>query len=344
MESSTFPFPVREFPDRGAKWLLSHPPHLYHIIRMLLGEAADQIDFDHLQPFPTESLSEELRKQLADLVFIAPLREPPEAEATLFILVEHQSTPVRAMTFRALFYMMQLWDTQRRGWERDQVPESQWSFRPVIPLVFYTGSARWDHPLGLEELMSLPAVLSCFVPRFELLFLNLKATPPEQLTDRESAFGHLLRLMQQEDAPREPFQRLLEEVISQVETLTAQDQDAWTRILHYLLLLIYHRRGPEERLQLETVVTTHHRDRSRREEIEKMSKTIAQQLIEEGEARGEARGEAHGRQLMLLNLLRAKFGDLPTAVEQRVQRLSVDELDRLAGQLIQAESLDELDF
>ena len=47
---------------------------------------------------------------------------------------------------------------------------------------------------------------------------------------------------------------------------------------------------------------------------------------------------------MLLNLLRAKFGDLPTAVEQRVQRLSVDELDRLAGQLIQAESLAELDF
>ena len=66
MESSPFPFPIREFPDRGAKWLLSHPAHLRHLLHLLLGEVVDQIDFERLEPFPRESLSEGLRRQLAD--------------------------------------------------------------------------------------------------------------------------------------------------------------------------------------------------------------------------------------------------------------------------------------
>ena len=69
-----------------------------------------------------------------------------------------------------------------------------------------------------------------------------------------------------------------------------------------------------------------------------MGKTIVQHFIEEGEARGEVRG----RQLILLNLLQAKFGDLPSPVEARLRQLSVPELDELAVRLIHAESLEEL--
>ena len=48
-----FPFPVREFPDRGAKWLLQHPDHLRDVLRIALGDVVEQTDFERLQPFPT---------------------------------------------------------------------------------------------------------------------------------------------------------------------------------------------------------------------------------------------------------------------------------------------------
>ena len=150
--------------------------------------------------------------------------------------------------------------------------------------------------------------------------------------------------MQQEEASFEEFRALLENAVSRIEALTADDRDEWMRVLYYLILFIWHRRNPAERETLQSVVETHHRDRSRREEIESMSKTIAQQLIEEGEARGEARGELHGRQMMLLNLLQTKFGDLPAEAEDRVQTLSIAELERLAIELIEARSLNDLNL
>lgn len=359
------PLRIREFPDRGVKWLLAHPAHLRDLLRMVLGTESERVDWEGLRPFPTESLSESLRRQLADLVFTAPFRDPPGKEVVIFILVEHQSTPARAMRFRVLSYMIQLWDAQRQQWEREQTPEGQWWFRPIIPLVFYTGSSRWERVLGLEELMPLPPALARFVPHFDLLFLNLKALAADQLTASDTAFGHLLRVMQREEAPLEEFQRLLEDAVDQIEKLTATDRDEWARLLYYLLLLIYHRRAPEEEAMLRAAIEAHHQDRSRRQEIETMGKTIAQHLIEEGEARGktiaqslieeseargeakgkakgEAKGEVRGRQMVLLNQLQAKFGDLPPEVERRVRNLSMTELDHLAIQLIRAASLVEL--
>lgn len=81
-----------------------------------------------------------------------------------------------------------------------------------------------------------------------------------------------------------------------------------------------------------------------------MSKSMAQQLLEEGralgikegEARGEARRAVRGRQRIMVNLLHAKFGDLPSGVEEQLQRMSIEELDQLAVDLIYAQSLEEL--
>ena len=334
----SLPFPPREFPDRGTKWLLSHPDHLRHLLRILATDISDRIDFDHLEPVPNELLSESLRRQLADLVFTAPFQDQEKGEVTIFILVEHQSTPSPMMRLRVLSYMVQLWDGQRRQAERDQVPESQWAFHPIIPVVFYTGSGKWEQPLPLERLLRAPTLLERFVPRFDLLFLPLQRTPVKALRAEESGFGQLLRLMRQESASPEAFEQELALGIGRLEELTAGDRDEWSRLLYYLLLFIWHYRDPEEFAPLERAIEAHHRDRLRHQEIETMGKTIVQHFIEEGEARGEVRG----RQLMLINMLQAKFGDLPSTVETRIRQLSIAELDQLAVRLIRAESLEEL--
>ena len=299
-----------------------------------------------------ESLSGDLRKQLADLVFTAPFKEPDGPPVTLFILLEHQSTSSRVMRFRVLFYMVQLWDAQRQQWQRDQIPESQWRFHPIVPIVFYTGSARWEQPLSLAAIMEAPQALTRFVPSFDLLFLELKTTPPTDLRLDESPLGPLLHLMQAQDRSLDRFEQVLEEVLRRLETQTRHDLDQWRDLLYFVLLVVWHGRRPEETGTLQQAIASSYQDRVRQQEIETMSKTIAQHFIEEGEARGiamgEARGEAmgelKGRRLLLLNQLQAKFGPLPSRIEQRVNELDVPDLDALAVKLIHADSLEALNL
>jgi len=97
------------------------------------------------------------------------------------LLIEHQSTPDPSMGFRFLFYMLQVWDLQRRQWVADELPVSQWRFAPILPVLFYTGSRTWGDPITITTLMDVPEELTRFVPQHDVLRLNLKATPPQSL-------------------------------------------------------------------------------------------------------------------------------------------------------------------
>jgi hypothetical protein len=144
-----------------------------------------------------------------------------EGEVLIYILVEHQSEPDVSMGFRMLFYMTQIWDTQRREWERDDVPKSQWNFRPILPVLFYTGKSSWDTPISIKDAMKqLPKPLERFVPGHDMLFLNLKAT--EKQIACEHSFGWILRVIQQENASTKELVRELNLAIENLKSCLIQ--------------------------------------------------------------------------------------------------------------------------
>ena len=61
--------------------------------------------------------------------------------------------------------------------------------------------------------------------------------------------------------------------------------------------------------------------------------TGADILRQEGEAKGEAK--------IILRLLRAKFGEVPSEAEERLHSASVEQLDTWAERLLTAESVEE---
>ena len=65
--------------------------------------------------------------------------------------------------------------------------------------------------------------------------------------------------------------------------------------------------------------------------------TGADILREEGRKEGEAKGEAK----IILRLLRAKFGEVPSEAEERLRSASVEQLDTWAERLLTAESVEE---
>lgn len=173
--------PIGHFPDRSTRWLFQDKENVRGLLEILESELVKFVDFDKLMQMNRSFIPDTLREQESDLVFIAPFQRDSETdEMLIYILIEHQSTVDTMMGFRMLFYMTQIWDFQRRQLELDNVPKSEWRFRAILPIVYYTGERRWNAPITLDAIMDFPDRLSRFVPRFDVLCLKIK----EQIQQR----------------------------------------------------------------------------------------------------------------------------------------------------------------
>jgi predicted transposase YdaD len=104
-------------------------------------------------------------------------------------------------------------------------------------------------------------------------------------------------------------------------------------------LLIYHRRAPAEREPLAEIVVSAARVQQREEEIADMSNTIAEELMQEGEARGEARG----KQEVVLRVLQIRFSQVPETLRQRIRTLTdAARLDDLLVRAVTASRWEEV--
>ena len=218
---------VREFPDRSTKWLLESPENTECLLRIISTELADRIDFSRLEHLRTTFIPDNLRKQEADVIFLAPFSDSVQdtmQEILIYILIEHQSEPNREMGFRIFFYMMQIWDGQRRGWLDKGLPKSQWQFRPILPVLFYTGEANWNMPLTITALMDLPQPLERFVPYHDTPFFDLKTTIPENLVAEDHPFGWVLRVIQKENATKAELDEVLRLAVANLDKLPQEEK------------------------------------------------------------------------------------------------------------------------
>jgi hypothetical protein len=118
-------------------------------------------------------------------------------------------------------------------------------------------------------------------------------------------------------------------------------------------VLIEHQSQPDIAMPLRDTLLeaarSSHGSVRRREEVERMAKTLEQtweqELLARGEARGRAQGELPTLREVLLPALRQKFGTVPSNLEARVQ--SADDLHRLRAAFdrsLTATSLDDVEL
>ncbi len=202
---------------------------------------------------------------------------------------------------------------------------------PVLPMVLYTGKRRWSALPTLETIMRVPEALAPFIPRYDTLFLNLRATPSEQL--QGSVVSCALRVLQVEDAPLENLHPVLATAVASLEEFHEDYQAEWQRVMRFLLALIRYRREYDEQDELTTIVTEAVRP-EHREEVEEMVLTGAEYLLRQGREEGQSE--------ILLTLLEDKFGNLPMDVVTAVKALPLARLKALAHQILTAQQLSDL--
>lgn len=270
---------IEHFPDRSIRRLFQNKPNVEALVKIIEPELAACIDFQHLIAANRRLIPEILREQQADILFSVPFRSQDASETLLiYILIEHQSTVDEMMGFRILFYMMLIWDAHRRGWETRHVPKNERKFPPILPIVFYTGDRRWKTPLTVESVMNIPAELSRFVPRFDLLFLGVKSADVETLTRTGDPLGWLLTVLKNENSEKTSLGHALVDAVSSLEGLEASEASQKREALVYLLMLILHRRPAGEHDELISLVERHTSDK----EVSTMAQTMAEVLLERG--------------------------------------------------------------
>lgn len=335
---------VREFPDRSTKWLLGSPENLRGFLLTAVSDIAQRIDYTRLMKLERTFIGENFRKREADLVFTAPFIDEKDGETReiiIFLLIEHQASVDPTMTFRVLYYLMQIWNMQREEFESRGLPLHQWRFNPILPVVFYTGDQRWDRLLDMSQLMELPNSMGRYVPKMEMEFFNLKATPPEKLVEWDHPIGWVMRVMQKESATKEEFSNALKLAIGHLEKLSTEERINWSKLIYFILAFIYHRRGTGERSELLKTVNTAIADANRRKESENMVKTIAQALIEEG----EETGKIEAKQDALIKILYRRFEISQEAIAERVRSIDqIEELDELIDRALTANTFDEVEL
>jgi hypothetical protein len=328
---------IREFNDRGTLWLLEDPVHVRGVLQILEPDLAERLDFDRAERVNRSFIPADLQKRESDLIFRVPFTgDESSREVWVYVLLEHQSQPDPLMGLRLYLYMGHVWESQQRHWHDANLPAEERRLHPIIPLVFYTGTGTWSDPIGLASLMDLPAELERFIPRWETLFLNLHATPPETLTRFATAVGRALQVLQAEQAPLAELERVVADAMAGLEGLSEEQAGQWLRVAWFLVLLLYHRRTEGESASLiEQLREQASFSKFRlREEMYRMEPTYAEVL----EQRGVARALRRALELVLTE----RFGALPADVRQRVAAAGSDQVETWLRIASRASTLDEV--
>ena len=335
-----FTIPVGHFPDKSARWLFKEKENIRGLVEIVANELVEYLDFDGLVELNRSFVSDTLRELESDMVFSVPFRDTSETnDLLIYILIEHQSTIDPMMAFRLLYYMCQIWDGQRRELEASDMPKSEWRLRPILPIVFYTGTQRWQTPLSLSALMDVPEILSRFVPSFDTLLLGVKETDAAELTKTNHPFGWLLKVLQNEHADKETMMEVLLEVIAQLDTIHSMTE---SQRRNAILYIVFHRRHDNEQGEMRELLQTHTTDK----EVENIIMTGAEALIARGKAEGKAEGIEQGERKFavesIMDLLGMQFpSDAVQSLKPELEQIT--DLNRLKVLIRATYTTDSLD-
>lgn len=336
---------IEHFPDRSLRRLLQDREYVRGLVQIVAPDIEIFLDFSQITYQKRSFISKALRERESDVLLRVPFQEDTDAADAdalfVYILIEHQSTVDKTMGFRLLSYMVQIWESQRREWETEKLPENERYLQPILPILFYTGDRPWTVPVSLTAIMDVPKILERFVPSFDTLFLRGKEMEAEALTQFGHPLGWLLRVLQKEHSEQTEISEALADAMSHIASVEEGFAPQVAEALRYLVQLIFHRRSFDERDALVDIIRQYIRDPK---ELETMAQTTAEFLIEQGKAEGKAEGRAEGKQEAVLKLLQIRFQNVPEALSREISKIhNLPLLDTLLEQAMTAQSLAEID-
>ncbi|NCC36219.1 MAG: Rpn family recombination-promoting nuclease/putative transposase [Chloroflexia bacterium] len=277
--------------DKFFKATFSQPGAVAQFLHQFLpAEVTALFDLGQIQPVKDSFVDASLQEHFSDLIFEVALRD--HEQALVCLLFEHKSYVDPLTAFQVLRYMV-------HGWER--MERQRGRLFPMVPIVVYHGTARWDIATDFQGLFELPAALQRYTPSFHYHFSDLSAYRDEDLKATAWLGAGLLALKY---IARPELRERLPEVIALWYSL----DDEASGLSHVETLLRYLvAAGKHVKFQdvIDAAVATIPLGGA-------LMSTIAEELIEQGVQKGlqqgEQRGELKGLHAGIRLALKVKFG------------------------------------
>lgn len=191
--------------DETYKLIFSQRAAVEELIRHFVGKRlANELDFDTLEPLPTNRISGGLVQRRSDLLWKVRFRG---GWLYMLILLEFQSENDRFMALRILTYTCLTYEELiRRGdLKRDN------KLPPLLPVTIYNGRSRWGAAKDVAELIApVKKPLAQYLPSFRYLVLDLQRIGEKDPESRDLVTS--LGIMEREPTP-ENLQRVKQGLI-----------------------------------------------------------------------------------------------------------------------------------
>lgn len=98
------------------------------------------------------------------------------------------------MPLRVLDYVVQIFKYQVREWSKTHRSFARIRLAPVLPVVFYTGTRRWDSVGRLVDLVEIVERFETATPAIEPVFINRpRGRPCRKQSNRRSRRTNIAR-------------------------------------------------------------------------------------------------------------------------------------------------------
>jgi len=317
--------------DKSYKKLFSHPKMVEDLLRGFVHEEwIDELEFATLETVKDSFVSDNLKERHDDIIW--RVRWGPEW-LYIYLLLEFQSTidpfmAVRLMVYIGLLYQYLIKAEKLK--KNDRLP-------PVLPIVIYNGTERWDASKELNKLIADgPKALSKYRPRLRYLLIDEGSFGDAKLAAKwQNLVAALFRL---ENTRTEKDEKAIAQAIQKILVLLIdwlkepELADLRRDIETWLLRVLLPSNVPSEEIPKVTEL----------QEMNQMLYETIQGLYKDAEARGEARGKARGQAKMLIQLLETKFGPLKSYQKTKIQRFDEKTLFSCSQRFITANSVGEV--
>ncbi len=159
--------------DRLFRAVFSDADEAASLLRTALPDTIrESFEWTTLTPVEGTFVDEELHGSESDLLY--RVRHTATGQAvSMYLLLEHQSSPDRWLRLRLLRYCCRIWEAERR--DEPGRPE----LRPIVPVVFYQGARGWSHSTEFADLFGEAARGLPWVPGFAHELLDQTTLEPD---------------------------------------------------------------------------------------------------------------------------------------------------------------------
>ena len=279
----------RDFPDRAFQAVLKEPENLRELVQVAAPEQAPCLDCLNAKFRDPRFYMEDWRRLTADLLFDVPIiGASSESKARLaIVLVEQQTSSEDATVFRTSLHHNFAWAEDWKGWEERHERGEPLRLKPPIPIILYTGSTPWNAARELRELFDGPEAMLKQVESWKPWIWEVCRHTPQELLNMSGEWLKTLAVVRAEKEAYSRFAETMGETLERLEPLAKKAHVRWSGLVKFVMSWALNRRTREERAGLAELAVKRQRGVDERNEVQAMSQTIAESLIEEGEIKSK---------------------------------------------------------